>query len=143
MIDPVRELRVRAEILQKALASADPRALERLRALPEMRRAAAPALAATAATTRRKHCLAVVAREHGFSSWEHALRVLDGNPREVDFGTMLYGERSGGFLHPWFATYAEARACMDDATRSGAHPFLLAFGRQFFVAEGAFVATLG
>jgi len=143
MMDPVRELKVRAEILKKALASADSGALERLRVLPEMRRAAAPALAATVASIRRKHCLAVVAREHGFSSWAHALRVLDGDPGEVDFGTMLYGESSGGFLHPWFATYPEARACMDDATRSGARPFLLAFGRQFFVAEGEFVTTLG
>jgi hypothetical protein len=56
---------------------------------------------------------------------------------------MLYGESSGGFLHPWFATYAEARANMDNATRSGVRPFLLAFRRQFFVTEGAFVTTLG
>jgi hypothetical protein len=142
-MDPVRELKVRAEILQKALASANQGALDRLRALPEMRRAAQPALVAMSATTRRKHCLAIVAREHGFSGWEHALRVLDGDSAEADFGTMLYGVASGGFLHPWFATYTETHVFADDALRSGGRPFLLAFGRQFFVAGSAFVASLG
>ncbi|AUX48415.1 uncharacterized protein SOCE26_099490 [Sorangium cellulosum] len=74
MMDPVRELKVRAELLHKRVASNDAAALQRLRALPELGRADEAALAAAAPGIRRKHCLAVVARECGFSSWERAPR---------------------------------------------------------------------
>ena len=143
MVDPVRELKTRAELLHRAVASGDVQAHGRLRALPELKKADEEALASAAARMQRKHCLAVVAREHGFTSWEQAKRVLGGSAEETDFGTMLYGVASWGFLHPCFATYTETHVFADDALRSGGRPFLLAFGRQFFVAGSAFVASLG
>jgi hypothetical protein len=143
-MDPVRELKVRAEILQRRLASGDPGSVARLRALPELRGAAAPGFMAREA--RRKHCLAVVARECGFASWEHARRVLDSDARETDFGTLLYpaGPGASGTLHPWFAAsaYEEARASLD-AAPPRERLFLLAYRRHFFLAGRDLVRSLG
>jgi hypothetical protein len=143
-MDPVRELKIRADLLQARLASGDADALVRLRALPEMRRADDRALSAMAKTLQRKHCLAVVARQCGFSSWSHACRVLTGDPGETDFGTLLYNDGAGAFLNHWFTIYDEARAVLDAETqRGGPRPYLLAFRRHLFVATSDFVGTLG
>lgn len=142
-MDPVSELKIRAEILHKRLASGSADAIERLRALPEMRRADERALAAMASDARRKHCLAIVARECGFSSWEHAHRVLDGDPHEADFGTLLHGEGASAILKAWFAKYEEARAFLDEASLDGTRRYLLVYRRDFFVADRHFIATLG
>lgn len=138
MMHPVQELKIRAELLHTRLASGDADAVVRLRALPELRRADEPALAEMARVAQRKHCLAVVAREHGFSSWEHARRVLDGDPKETDLGTLLQG--SPGVLNDWFTVYDEARAFFAAATT---RVYLLAFRRHFFVAGATFIETLG
>ncbi|AUX27212.1 hypothetical protein SOCEGT47_077930 [Sorangium cellulosum] len=141
MIDPVRELKIRAELLHTRLASSDTAALARLRALPELRRADEAALAAAVPGIRRKHCLAVVARECGFSSWESARLALGGAPDAPELGTLLYG-RDGGVLHHWFATYDEARAHLE-ALPEAPRSYLLAHKQHFFIADPAFVASLG
>ncbi|CAN91472.1 hypothetical protein predicted by Glimmer/Critica [Sorangium cellulosum So ce56] len=141
MMDPVRELKTRAELLHKQLASNDAKALLRLRALPELGRVDEAALAAAVAGIRRKHCLAVVARECGFSSWERARFALAGEPGAPELGTLLYG-RDGGVLHHWFATYEEARAHVE-ALPEASRGYLLAYKHHFFVADRAFVASLG
>jgi hypothetical protein len=143
MVDPVRELKTRAELLQRRLAAGSEEARRRLRALPELARANADALAAAAPGIRRKHCLSVVAREHGFTTWEHARRVLEGWGREPDFGTLMYGPQGFGTLNVWFADYDEARAHLDEARGGGQRPYLLAYRRQFFVADRGFVEALG
>ncbi|WP_437280355.1 hypothetical protein WME90_07280 [Sorangium sp. So ce375] len=141
MMDPVRELKIRAELLHKQLASNDAEALLRLRALPELSRADEAALAAAASGIRRKHCLAVVARECGFSSWERARLALAGEPGAPELGTLLYG-RDGGVLHHWFATYDEARAHVE-ALPEASRGYLLAYNLHFFIADRAFIASLG
>jgi hypothetical protein len=138
MIDPIQELKVRAELLHRRIQAQDPTALQRLRVLPELRSAGAEALQGAASDVQRKHCLAVVAREVGFQSWQHASRVLGGDEGEADFGTALYPKRCSGFLNHWFASYEEARA--QRAERGG---YLLAYKRHFFVVEGHFIETLG
>jgi hypothetical protein len=143
MVDPVGELKTRAEILHGRVASGDREAQTRLRALPELARADEGALAEAAARMRRKHCLAVVAREHGFTTWEQAQRVLRGDAREQDFGTLMYGTKAMGTLNVWFADYAEARAHLDEARRGGAARYLLTYRTQFFVVDRYFVETLG
>lgn len=142
MVNPVEELKTRAEILHRRVASGDEAALERLRALPELAKADAAALAGAGARMRRKHCLAVVAREHGFASWEHARRVLDGAAGEADFGTLLHASPSGA-LNVWSVSYDEARAHLDEVRSGGARRYLLPYRRQFFVADRAFVEGLG
>jgi hypothetical protein len=145
MMDPVRELKIRAEILHTRLASGEADGLERLRVLRELKRADAAALAAPAHRLRYKHCLAVVARECGFSSWEHALRVLEADPTTADVGTLLYdrGEGASGVLHHWFAVHDEARAFLDGSPAGVPRQYLLAYGRDFFVANRDFVEALG
>lgn len=144
MTDPVRELKVEAEILHRRVTSRSADAMARLRAIPELRTKDESALAAFTLVIRRKHCLAVVAREAGFSSWSHARRVLDGDVRESDFGSLLYaGADLRGFLHPWFGAYDQAAAFVDQARSRGERLYLLTFRRHFFASGGAFVRGLG
>jgi hypothetical protein len=143
VIDPIRELKVRAEILHHAVEADDAAAVERLRALPEHKRATPDALKASAAHVQRKHCLSVVAREVGFASWDEALRFLEGDPAAADYGTLLYGADWGGRLNHWFAAYDEAKAHLDGCKARGEKAYLLAYKRHFFVAEAAFVDALG
>jgi hypothetical protein len=138
-MDPLRELKVRAELLHKRVKSSEPGALARLRVLPELRLADDARLRAAAAEVQRKHCLAAVSREVGFSSWEHALRVIDGDGSEVDFGKLLYDTRWGAYLNHWCATYDEARAMH----RELPDRYLLAYQRHFFLVERGFIEALG
>lgn len=138
MIDPVQELKIRAELLHHRLAARQEAALARLHALPELRKASPPSLAAFAAQAQRKHCLAVVAREVGFKGWDHALRVLRGDSREVDFGDLLYPTRCAAYLNHWFSRHDEAHDLRRD--RGG---YLLVYRRHFFVADRGFIGALG
>jgi hypothetical protein len=142
-MDPIRELKTRAEILHSRLSAEsaeDGAALLRLRILPELRRGDRPALEAAAKTIQRKHCLAVVARECGFPSWEHALRALSGDLAETELGTLLYAD--AGTLNQWFSIYEQARACLDALPAVPRH-YLLAYKRDFFIAGSAFITSLG
>ena len=141
MVDPVRELKTRAEILHRGIASGIPEARRRLRALPELATADEAAVAAAVPRMRRKHCLFVVAREHGFNTWEHARRVLGGDETELDMGTLLYTQ--AGAINVWFAVYEEARAHLDEVRGGGASRYLLSYRRQFFVADRFFIEALG
>jgi hypothetical protein len=143
MMDPVRELKVRAEILHHAVKASDPAAIERLRALQELRRVEAEALKVAAQSIQRKHCLTAVAREAGFATWEHALRVFEGDDSEGDFGTLLYGANWAAYLNHWFATYDEARAFHREASTPAERRYLLAYKRHFFVVDRFFVEALG
>lgn len=143
MVDPTQELRTRAEILHRRVAANDPGSLRRLRALAELARADDSTLAAASSRMRRAHFLSVVAREHGFSGWDHARRVLSGSSGEMDFGTMLYGEEAGGTLNVWFAEYEPARQHLAEARLAGSRRYLLAWRRHFFVTESGFVNSLG
>lgn len=143
MIDPTEELKTRAEILHKRIAAGDPAARARLRALAELRKADEEALAAAAADMQRKHCLAVVAREAGFSSWEHALRVLRGDAEERDFGTLLYDDQTSASLNVWYVDYDEARAHLLERRSRGESVYLLAYRRQLFITDWDFVERLG
>jgi hypothetical protein len=136
MIDPVRELKIRAELLQHGIEAGGAPATARLRALPELRRASAEEFAAFAVQVQRKHCLAAVARELGFQGWEHASRVLSGEESEPDYGELLCPKNAGAFLNDWFATYEDARAV--HVERGG---YLLAFKRQAFIAGRDYIAT--
>lgn len=148
-MDPVHALKIRAEILHSRLAVGDPAARARLRVLPELKRVAPGVLDAKAGDMRRKHCLAVVARECGFSSWEHARRALGGDLTELDLGTLLYGAdgASSGMLNVWFTTYDAAQASLQlqvhSADGSAVRRYLLAYKRDFFLTEAPFIETLG
>jgi len=145
MMDPVRELKIRAEILGTRLSARDAASLARLRALPELRRADAAALAAMAEEAQRRHCLAVVALECGFTGWGNARRALEGDPGEATLGTLLYGTGEGdsGVLNHWFMAHDDARDFRDQAPSDRPYRYLLAYKRHFFVTARSFVKMLG
>jgi hypothetical protein len=143
MIDPVDELKTRAAILHKRVAAGEAAVLPRLRALPEFGKADAATLEDRAPGMRLKHCLAVVAREHGFQSWDHALRVFRGDATERNCGTLLYDASVRGTLNVWFARYEEARAHLDEVRRARGEHYLLSYQTQFFVVDRHFIEALG
>lgn len=137
MVDPIQEIKVRAEILHKRIEQGESAALERLRILPELRKSSLEVRKEFAATIQRKHCFAVVSRELGFSGYPHAQRVLSGEEAENDFGTMLYPTGCGALNH-WYANYREA-----SDLRAEINGYLLAYKRHFFIVDGYFIETLG
>lgn len=143
-MDPVRELKMRAELLHARLEQGNAESLARLRVLPELRRADDEKLRTWARGAQRKHCLAVVAGECGFSGWGHALRVFTGDPEEDDLGTLMVDQQPGacGVLHRWFAVYEEAHTSFDAVAKID-RPYLLGYKRHFFLADRACVALLG
>ena len=140
MIDPIQELKIRAERLHKEVSSAAPNALLRLRALPEFRRQLPRDLAAAAAQIRRKHCLAIVAREVGFESWAHASAVLGGETAEgvADFGTLLCPPSLSAHWNIWSASYEEAQAI-----RKEHGGYLLAYKRHYLIVDRHYLESLG
>ena len=56
MVDPIQEIKVRAEILQIRIEQGETSALERLRILPELRKATVETLNEFVTTIQRKHC---------------------------------------------------------------------------------------
>ena len=83
MAGVISDLKAQARILHRQVASGDPHAVARVRTL------AGGDVRAAAGRTRRRHCLATLARELGFRGWPHAVAVLRGTDTS-DFGTLLY-----------------------------------------------------
>lgn len=81
-----------------------------------------------------------VAREVGFTQWDHARRVLSGAaaPGE-DFGTFWHAPRTSSFLNEWFADVAQAQAALA-RSRAGV---LLPYKRQFVLVPPDFLRELG
>ena len=125
-VDPIRELRIRARLLHKDASTGDEAAARRVRAPSDAR------------DVQLKHCLEAVAREHGFTGWAHALRVLGGDPEERDFGTLLYPREGAPYPNLWVADEDEARRL-----RMETGGYLLAYRLQFVVAQRELVAALG
>jgi hypothetical protein len=138
MTDAIEELKVRAEILHSRVKARDSRALLRLRAMPELQRAAEAELRVLAGAIRRRHCLAVVAAEAGFSSWTAARRAITGVDADADFGTLLCPPRCGGFLNLWYARYGDAAL-----TRRQSRGYLLGYRQHCLVVQQDYIRTLG
>jgi hypothetical protein len=138
MIDPVRELRTRAEILHRRIRKGQMPALVRLRKLPEFKSFSDAQLQSARTAIVRRQCLALLAIELGFSGWPHAKQVLSGTAPVSDFGTLLYPKRCGGLLNLWYRQY-------DDAVvgRRESGGYLLAFRRDFMVVRSSFIEALG
>lgn len=134
MVDLIRELKAGARILHRQAQAREPAALARLRRLEELRSLDDGSLAAR---VRRRHCLAVLARELGFAGWPHAASVLAGDGAE-DFGTLLYPPGSEAHWNIWCASYDEARRIREQ--HGG---YLLAYRRHYFIVDRHFIETLG
>ncbi|WP_257461405.1 hypothetical protein [Archangium lipolyticum] len=141
---PLRECKIRASILLKDLLSSDAqrstRAAERLRALPAFAGQTPGEVLASREQVRRKHALAVIAREQGHASWEE-LRSARGEeeetPPQVDF-ERFFIQHASVFLNRWFSTYPEALASL--RAMGG---YLFPYRRQFFICEADFLKARG
>lgn len=133
MNDAIDEAKARARLLHRRVREGDEQARQRLARLPEF-----GGEMPDPEQIQRKHCLAVIGRELGFSSWPHTHRVLAGDPSEPDYGTLLYPRRCSGFTNHWFAAYDEART-----TRELTDGYLLAYRQQFFVVTRTYVEAMG
>ncbi|MBI3679164.1 MAG: hypothetical protein HY235_01980 [Acidobacteria bacterium] len=138
MIDAIRELKVRAEILHGRVSARDSGALKRLRVLSEFRRCSDQELAAIAGAIRRRHCLAVIAAELGFPGWPQARRAIAGEGPLSDFGDLLCPARCCGHLNLWFTRYQEAAA-----VRMARGGYLLAYRRHYLVVDRYYIDSLG
>jgi len=127
-------LRAHARRLHRCIIAEEPRALARARRLPEFHERDD---ASIRETIRRRHCLAIVARELGFGDWPHAVAVISGE-RSDDFGTLLYPRGADAFWNIWSASYDEARSIR--AEHGG---YLLAYKRHYFIVEPGFIEALG
>jgi len=134
MDDLLDDLRARAGTLHRELRRGEESAAKRLTRLPELRRLSAEELASA---VKRRHCLATVARELGFSGWQHLTSVLSGQESE-DFGAVMYAPRCSAHFNIWSASYEEARAIRDE--HGG---YLLPYKNQFLIVDRHFLETLG
>jgi len=134
MESTVHDLKAKARILQTLVQKRDRDALRRVRQLPEVAGFDDEPLSSR---IRRRHCLAVIARELGFNGWTHALSVLTGQHND-DFGRLLSPPGANAHWNIWSASYDEARAIR--AEHGG---YLLAYQRHFFIVDRYYLETLG
>jgi len=135
MIDPIHELKVRAEILHARVQEHDTGVLKRLRVLSEFRRSPDGHLIGTA---RHQHCLRVIAAEWGFPGYREAKRALSGEEPSPDFGALLYPNKCCGHLNRWYKIYEEAAEVRKDC-----RGYLLGYRHQYVVVDRYFIETLG
>jgi len=122
----VAECKIQASLLLKSLrvndTTSSEKAAKRFQRLPDFKNLSIEEI--IQADIKRKHALAVIALEKGFTSW-------------VDLKCQLPFIR-GGFLNHWFASYEEAHSYQ--GVNGG---FLLPFKNQFFICETDYINNLG
>jgi hypothetical protein len=134
MAGVISDLKAQARILHHQIIEREPIALARAQQLAELRDSDTAALPGR---IKRRHCLAVIARELGFQGWSHAAAVLRGTDSS-DFGTLLYPKWGHVHWNIWSASYDEARSI-----RRQHGGYLLAYRHHFFIADRHFIKTLG
>jgi hypothetical protein len=120
--------------LQRAASEGEPSALRKLRTLRELKPLSDQALRER---VRRRHCLALLARELGLTGWGH-LTTLWNEPEASDFGSLLYPASCSGHWNIWSASYDEARAI-----RVEHGGYLLPYRHQFVIVDRYFIDDLG
>lgn len=133
--DVLTHLKSRARALHKQVAKRGPIAIARLRAVPGD---ASLTDEEIVGQTKRRHCLSVIALELGFRGWAQLAHVLEGGGEGADFGSILCPMRMMSHQNIWLSDYAEAKRIRND--HGG---FLLAYRKQFFIADGDYLLDLG
>jgi hypothetical protein len=140
----VRECKIRASLLLKALQSGDmPRALaaaDRLRVLPHFAPLTPERVVAWRDDIRRKHALAAIAAELGFASWSALRDECDrAAERPAPSIERLFDRPANAvYLNHWCKTYAEARLVQVEAGG-----FLFPYRSQFVVAPAGLLSASG
>lgn len=139
------ESKIKASMLLKDLRSASPErnagAAARFQNFPQFSKLSLDEIVAVRDTVHRKHALAVIAAERGFSSWVAFKNHCHPEQPEVstrfDCARFFSGPR-GAFLNRWFADYGQARNSL--ANYGG---YLFAYRDQYFICESGFIEALG
>lgn len=130
----LEEYKIQASILLKNLKSHDPdkaaKAFTRIRTLGEL---AKLLLFEVQVAAQRKHALAVIAHEQGFTSW-NALKAAANAAAHNLFSAFHFS----AFINHWFNNYAEAKAYQQ--SHGG---FLLPYKNQFFICEQGYIQHIG
>ncbi|WP_224365255.1 hypothetical protein [Hyalangium versicolor] len=138
----LHECKIRASLLLKGLDSAElaraTRAAERLGTLPAFSGLSPAQLIARKDSVRRKHALAVIAREQGYDSWVELKQALGEETSPRFDPESFFTSAVSSFLNHWFSSYPEALAALRKAGG-----FLFPFRQQFFVCEAGFLRALG
>ena len=131
--------RAEARRLLKHLRGEEPRraraAAARFARLRSLAALGSEGVLAQRARLRLKHALAVVAEEHGQSSWSELVHALEAGALAAP---SFHDPRIDALLNRWFADHAEARA-----SRTAHGGYLLPYRTQFFVTESEGVRLLG
>jgi hypothetical protein len=139
----LRECKVRASLLLKALRSADPAraaaAAQRLRALRSFSRLTPERIVAWRDDVRRKHALAVIAAELGYPSWVALRAACDvRGAAPVPRVERLFDGPSDVFLNHWCKSYEEASRVREDT-----NGFLFPYRLHYVVCTAQLLASRG
>lgn len=138
----LEEFRIRASRLLKALGDETPAialdAAKRFRILPQWFEQSPERIYQARESIRRKHALAVIAKESGFKDWP-ALKSAYCMAEETGFDTTRLFLKTAAFLNFWFRDYDEARQVLTNEPRR----FLFPHRQHFVVCEGGLLEALG
>ncbi len=138
----LEEYRIRASRLLKELRGADLaialRAANRFCSLPGLAGKAPGDIYNSRDQLKRKHALAVIAKETGFQEWPELMASISPHV-DVGFDTSRLFQRTATFLNLWYRTYGEAREMLTTDPKR----YLFPYRHQFVVCEGQLLEDQG
>jgi hypothetical protein len=131
-LHPIRlkQLKVEAKLLHKALSTDFQNTAKRYLHLPELRQLSITQLEKHLPQIKLKHAYRVISYEYGFQSWEELMSTVV----EQD---LLFRKQGVGLIHKWFNDYNEAVAFHK---RHGG--YLLSFWRDYVVCGQEYIRLL-
>lgn len=84
-----------------------------------------------------RHCQLLIARKYGFSHWDHAKAVLEGQSCKNQ-GTFWYKNQCATLLNHWCKTHDEARQVQQQNGGT-----ILPYKTQFMVVDKPFLTLIG
>jgi hypothetical protein len=132
-IPSIEDCKREASLLIKDLTSAQSdvaaSAAERFRRIAPFREQTGDEILAVRKDIRRKHALAVIAREHGYAAWKNLKDAAD---------VLWCPPGSSAFWHNWCKTHEEAQSYLE--ANGG---YLLTAHGKCFIAERGYIESLG
>lgn len=124
----LNEAKIQAQILLKNISSLDKNLVQ----LTQKRLNNLQILPDNLNQIQLKHALAVIANEHGFSSWVNLKNYF------LLTGLTKFSPNGGGFFNQWFTSYSEAKQMLQ---QTGG--YLLPYKNQFFICESGYIEYIG
>ncbi len=124
----LHEAKIQAQILLKNISSPDKKLAQSM----QKRLSNLQILPDNLNQIQLKHALAVIASEHGFSSWVSLKNYFSLT------GLTKFEPNGGGFFNQWFTSYSEAKQMLQ---QTGG--YLLPYKNQFFICESGYIEYIG